>query len=422
MQTTLCYILFSHHLKLGHNQDAYEAMVRNPDRRLRRDSLRQFVVTLFERRQLRQLASFAYIDMLEDFEGIVEARARSTDLTLSNYYDFLYSFHVMKNNYRKGKAFVRGKTSLAAVVVSRFSLTLLAALVMYECGMRLGTEVFTAEGLQKQAKCYLACLNCLKLVNEKYSWIVKPVPHSTYVPQSQRGEGPASRLPPGTSPKRSAEGEFLDEEEAPRPKMEVLEICDIKREFELVGARLKLARRSSSSLVAGPGLSPSETMSLLVAANLYEDAVRVSKLFDLDASLILEGLTSKCVRLSRAGATERDSAWEWLAESETSGADIRGSGLASEAAWTLLKDVLLRTEKDRQSRCHRAVVVRLFSLGADIPAWLNASYKKVYPVINSMEYVVSQPHRVRENFQPFCANLLRCAGLCRVCAHYKQLM
>ncbi len=30
-QMTLCYILFSHHLKLGHNSDAYDAMIINPD-------------------------------------------------------------------------------------------------------------------------------------------------------------------------------------------------------------------------------------------------------------------------------------------------------------------------------------------------------------------------------------------------------
>jgi len=53
LQTTLCYILFSNHLKLGHNSLAYDAMIVNPDQSRRKDSLRQFVVTLFERRQLK---------------------------------------------------------------------------------------------------------------------------------------------------------------------------------------------------------------------------------------------------------------------------------------------------------------------------------------------------------------------------------
>ncbi len=125
---------------------------------------------------------------------------------------------------------------------------------MYECGMRLGTEVFTPEGLQRQAKCYLACLNCLKLVinytsrffvlflktfvtskvNEKYSWIVKPVANSLYVPQG---------LPPGASPRRNADGEELERTARERPKMEVLEMEDIEKEFELVCSRLKLARK-----------------------------------------------------------------------------------------------------------------------------------------------------------------------------------
>ncbi len=79
-RTTLCYTLFSHHLKLGHYEKAYDAMVANPDKSRRKDSLRQFVVTLFERNQFKQLAYFPYIDMFEDLEQIIESRARSVDL------------------------------------------------------------------------------------------------------------------------------------------------------------------------------------------------------------------------------------------------------------------------------------------------------------------------------------------------------
>jgi len=47
----------------------------------------------------------------------------------------------------------------------KFFLTL-ASHVMYECALRLGTESFSLEGLQRQAKCYLACINALKLVRK----------------------------------------------------------------------------------------------------------------------------------------------------------------------------------------------------------------------------------------------------------------
>lgn len=130
-----------------------------------------------------------------------------------------------------------------------------------------------------------------------------------------------------------------------------------------------------TSLTA-PGLSASETVSLLIAANLYEDAIRISKLFALDVRPIVEGLASRCVRLTQARVAEQDAAWDWLADNNPSGVDIR-SGSAVEAAWKLLEDVLKRLEEPGQSNLHKAVVTRLFSLGAFLPTWIVAGYKKV---------------------------------------------
>lgn len=50
----------------------------------------------------------------------------------------------------------------------------LAGTVMYEFGMRLGREVRTRLGLLKQVNCYLAALNCLRLIRPEYAWIVQP--------------------------------------------------------------------------------------------------------------------------------------------------------------------------------------------------------------------------------------------------------
>ena len=57
-----------------------------------------------------------------------------------------------------------------------------AGSIMYEYGMRLGREGPGLKGLQHQAKCYLAALNALRLVDPKYAWIVKPLTASTQVP------------------------------------------------------------------------------------------------------------------------------------------------------------------------------------------------------------------------------------------------
>lgn len=101
-QATLYSLRFSYNLKLGHHAEAYQDMIANPDVTRRKDCLRQFLITLFERRELKALIDFPYNEMYEDVEKIIEARARSLDLMTNNYYDFLYSFHVMKGNMRKG--------------------------------------------------------------------------------------------------------------------------------------------------------------------------------------------------------------------------------------------------------------------------------------------------------------------------------
>ena len=340
---TLASILFSYHLKLGHNDDAYDAMVSNPDTRRRKDSLRQFLVTLFDRGELASLARYPYIDMLDDVESIIESRARSADLSVNNYYDFLYSFHVMKENYRK------------------------AAHVMFECGSRLGLELVSVAGLKKQVQAYLATINSLKLVSPKYQWIVRPGAVSS----------------PGESPKRAADGE---EKVGGRQgaSMEVVELKDIERELVLTQARLKLVKFSAScelSLPVTPGLSPAETVALLTSASLYWDAVTLCQTFSLPVTsltLVTEGLAARCVKLGSARGAELERAWTWLAENRPGGAEVSGDSPV-EAAWQLLEHLVAGQEERGATALHRAATTRLVSLSCAPPPWLLAGYKKRDP-------------------------------------------
>ncbi|XP_076356770.1 nuclear pore complex protein Nup160-like [Tachypleus tridentatus] len=99
---TLWSLIFKYQLELGRNEEAYTAMTSNPDISRRKDCLRQFLVVLCERRQLKALVEFPYIDMQEDLITILESRARASDLLSHNYYDLLYSFHIQCNNFRRG--------------------------------------------------------------------------------------------------------------------------------------------------------------------------------------------------------------------------------------------------------------------------------------------------------------------------------
>uniref|UniRef100_A0A8C2DF79 Nucleoporin 160 n=1 Tax=Cyprinus carpio TaxID=7962 RepID=A0A8C2DF79_CYPCA len=65
-QAALWTRIFKHHLDLGHNSQAYEALTQNPDSSRQLDCLRQLVVVLCERAQLRDLVQFSFVDLHDE--------------------------------------------------------------------------------------------------------------------------------------------------------------------------------------------------------------------------------------------------------------------------------------------------------------------------------------------------------------------
>jgi nuclear pore complex protein Nup160 len=63
--------VFKHQLELGHNQEAFMAMMANPDPLRRKDCLRQLVVVLSERGELQDLVQFPYKDLEEEVRSLV---------------------------------------------------------------------------------------------------------------------------------------------------------------------------------------------------------------------------------------------------------------------------------------------------------------------------------------------------------------
>uniref|UniRef100_A0A3P8X3L6 Nucleoporin 160 n=1 Tax=Cynoglossus semilaevis TaxID=244447 RepID=A0A3P8X3L6_CYNSE len=207
-QAALWTRIFKHHLDLGHNSEAYEALIQNPESS-QLDCLRQLVVVLCERSQLQDLVQFSYVNLHDEVVGIIESRARGLDLLTHNYYELLYAFHINRHNYRK-------------------------ASVMCELSLRLTREVRSVASLQKQVNCFLSALTCLRLIRPEFSWIVQPVGGATY----ERA---------GTSPKRNSDGEF-----PPKGQVAVLEIKDLEKLYFLSRSRLTLARHHPpSAAIAG---------------------------------------------------------------------------------------------------------------------------------------------------------------------------
>ncbi|KAJ8665605.1 hypothetical protein QAD02_007267, partial [Eretmocerus hayati] len=200
-RATFHSIIFEQHLKLHHYSEAYNCLNTNPDAARRTDCLRQLVATLFDRQKLFELISFPYINMYQDLERILEAKARSSDLAQNKYYDFLYSFHLNKGNMKK------------------------AATIMYEQIMRLSQESPSLRVTSKMIQCYLAAMNVLDLIDEHHDWIVIPI-----TDQTNDRNFSASIQDEGDLQRYSIE-----------KRVEVMQVSDVRKEFFTIEAKWKLS-------------------------------------------------------------------------------------------------------------------------------------------------------------------------------------
>ncbi|XP_076588387.1 nuclear pore complex protein Nup160 [Chaetodon auriga] len=336
-QAALWTRIFKHHLDLGHNSEAYEALTQNPDCSMQLDCLRQLVVVLCERSQLQDLVQFSYVNLHDEVVSIIESRARGLDLLAHNYYELLYAFHINRHNYRK------------------------AGTVMFEFGMRLGREVRTRLGLQKQVNCYLAALNCLRLIRPEYAWIILPASGAVY----ER---------PGASPKRNSDGEFSSE--PVKRQVDILELKDLEKEYILSRSRLTLAQHHPPSAAIAGSASAVEMVALLVQTGLFDSALSICQTFKLNLTSVFEGLTFKCIKLQFGGEETQNEAWSWLAANQLSTVVNTKESSATDEAWRLLASYLDRYPS-ANGQHHRCVINKLLSHGVPLPDWLVKSYKAV---------------------------------------------
>lgn len=346
-------VIFKNHMELEHYNEAYAAIIHNSDRIRRHDCLRYFIITLCERGLFQDICSYPYVNLEEEVVNIIEIRARTMDITVNKYYDLLYSYHVMKNDYRK------------------------ASTTMYEQACRLCTEMHGLKSLQKQAKCYLASITALKLVDPKYSWIVRPQEKSQSVSSSRHQQQYSH------SPKRKEDGEEVYHSALKRPKAHktvIVEMDDLEKEYLLVLARLKLVQHSKNdSIAVGPGLTPAETIGLLSQTGLFDTAFSLAQKFNLSFKNIFEALAGKCANLVRSKVSEFDERWKWLTLNEINTTQLVSAKSASQQAFYLLQIYLEKYKSKNHSSHLKAVASKFLSVGCNLPSWLVKDYEFVNP-------------------------------------------
>ncbi|XP_065845738.1 nuclear pore complex protein Nup160-like [Oscarella lobularis] len=333
---------FKHLLKEEDIDRAYAALVSNPDLKRRKDYLRHFVMVLCEKGLKKELCSFPYVGLLDQVSKVLVSRARGADLALNNFYDILYSFHTLKGNFRQ------------------------AAFFMCECASRLALECPGIDSLQKQAECYLAALNSLRLVNKKHAWIVRP----------SQWEGIALKRYQRRS-KRKRGQDPLDDGDQTRVK--VLSVHQLALEYTLILSNLQLLECCPDSIDPNaPCLSPDETFSVLIQKGCFDVSLKLARSFHLPRKPIFEALAMRCAQKSTETSTAD---WAWLSYNETS-KKLTKVGSFSEQAWLFLREY----EKIAKSCGHNVLSIFypsvtniLLSLGSDLPEWFVQSYTEFFP-------------------------------------------
>ena len=348
--------MFVNYLQLENYSQAYDVMICNPDPLPKRDCLRQFIVKLYENGRWKDLVSFDYSDLTDDFVSIIETKARSSDLSSRSgcgYYQLLHAYFFNVNNLRR------------------------AAAIMYEFGLRLSREVPGIGSLQQQVNCFLTTINLLKLLpDQSQSWILKPCLRTSTVSPPLVSLLPVS----SDSRKRRADDSVKPSKQL---EIEVLGISDIKSEYELSHARLKLLNKDSKiNSIANGVLTAAEIVSLLITNNFYDCAFKISQMHNLSVKPVFEGLVSKYVRLVQMPLLEREvnESFNELSDIIAENDRIAQTFLATTESpspckmWDILMVYLSRHEKTGLTSLHRVVAESLLLSGVAIPSSLKSSY------------------------------------------------
>ena len=371
-------ILFIAKLELADYDSAFNSIQINSVIEQKKNCLRQFIVTLYEKEEVDRLTNYSYNELEEDFVSIMESKARSSDINLNlknktnSYYELLYSYFIKNHNYRK------------------------AASTMYEYSQRLFQEVPGTQSLNKQVLALGITLDNLRIIDSQYAWIIKPTVKiiSNSIKNQDLTKGFISLNKLNTSmnnTKRSYEGKLIAPanenhedtglQQAIKREIDVLGIEEIKIEYELAEARLFLLEKDVNfNSFVNSYLHAEEIINLLISNCMFDFAFKLSLKLDLPLMKIFDEMINKyvfCVmnpyRLEELFVTIQN----WFTENETAALTYISNSNTNliNKMWLLINEYLVKYEKPKQTLIHKCIVAKLLMTGTPIPYSLKFSYK-----------------------------------------------
>ncbi|KAI9596109.1 nucleoporin Nup120/160-domain-containing protein [Syncephalis fuscata] len=373
--------LFKCHLALHQYDDAFMAMMENPDSTKQTTCLSQFIIKLCDHQQIGKLCGYAFGALQSEVETTLEFRARTCGvLSTPNYYRVLYAYHVHRGNFRH------------------------AARAMYNNAQGLGRvmpSTFHVDVIANQARSYLAAMNALHLVDGAHAWIlvddVDDDLHNNNNNNNNNNEkgNDSANMTRKRRRIRLQEGDIEAMNQASNrndigttTSTLMIDIDDMKREYGLALARLQLIRSYPEIAKTMWAIKPADAVNLFNQRGQYGHAFALSKVFSLDLSPIFISMVRKCVRLAQEDLEGKpwaynvqDRIFDISTDNDASCTETM-EGPPSSRAWRLLEQLLERYDSSNTQYQYRALVLEetlKLNRHAKIPAWLVHFYTKHNP-------------------------------------------
>ncbi|KAF8116365.1 hypothetical protein N665_0019s0043 [Sinapis alba] len=350
--------VFKFTLDLNLWNDAYCAIISNPDEEIKRICLRRFIIVLFECGKTKLLSDghLPFIGLSEKItQELFWKAGRSEIMIKPNPYKLLYAYEMRRHNWR------------------------MAASYVYQFSARLKSEAASTDYkhkslvLQERLNGLSAAINALSLVHPGYAWI-DPLPEESM-------HYPAKKA-------KRVEEQQLRSNDQPKGDQSCIDIEKIQNEFVFTTAEYLLSLENFEWTYSGLEKPPPDLVDLLIQADLYDMAFTVVLKFWRGSALkrelekIFENMAIRCCPANGTLWSSNDlrpnlvltSTEDEVTHSPDRSPAVQSSKLAGD--WEIL-EVYLKRYKDIHARLPVTVASTLLQADSciELPLWLVHMFK-----------------------------------------------
>ncbi|WZZ60587.1 hypothetical protein YC2023_060694 [Brassica napus] len=353
--------VFKFTLDLNLLNDAYCAIISNPDEEIKRICLRRFIIVLFECGKTKvEILSEGHLPFIGLSDKITQElfwkAGRSEIMIKPNPYKLLYAYEMRRHNWR------------------------MAASYMYQFSARLRSEATSTDYkhkslvLQERLNGLSAAINALSLVHPGHAWI-DPLPEE-------------SMHYPAKKAKRVEEQQSVRSSDQPKGYQSCIDIEKIQNEYVFTTAEYLLSLKNFEWTYSALEKPPPDLVDLLVQADLYDMAFTVVLKFWRGSALkrelekIFENMTIRCCPAKGTLWSSNDlrpnllltSTEDEVTHSPERSPAAQSSNLAGD--WEIL-EVYLKRYKDIHARLPVTVASTLLQADSciELPLWLVHMFK-----------------------------------------------